>query len=122
MLINCTNHRYEIWGEKQREVSRNLYGEVYELPFPAIDPTAGNDIIRKTVDEYFDRIKSLNPTAVLVAGEFSFTFMLTDKLLKEGYKVVTTCSRRETVEVKNENGSEKKSVFLFERFREYEYY
>jgi len=62
----------------------------------------------------------MSPEAVLVAGEFTFAFMLTDKLLSDGIKVVCTCSRRVTTEVKRPDGTnEKKVSFLFEGFREY---
>ena len=58
-----------------------------------------------------------------MAGEFTFTFMLVDKLLSDGVKVIASCSKRVTEEKKNGDGSsEKRSVFRFERFREYEYF
>ena len=59
----------------------------------------------------------------MVAGELTFAFMLVDKLLSDGIKVVCSCSRRMTVEVKKDDGTnEKQSVFLFEGFREYTRY
>lgn len=58
-----------------------------------------------------------------MAGEFTFAFMLVDKLLQDGIRVMCSCSRRMTVEVKKDDGTnEKKSVFLFEGFRDYERY
>ena len=40
MLINCTNHPYEIWGEAQRN-GAGCYGDVLDFPFPQIDPRMG---------------------------------------------------------------------------------
>ena len=122
MLINCTNHPYEIWNDPQREASKQ-YGEVLDVPFPAIDPDAESDELRKLAALYAAKIEEQKPEAVVVAGEFTFAFMLVDKLLQDGVRVLATCSKRITEEVKNTDGSnEKRTVFIFERFREYEYY
>ena len=122
MLINCSNHPYEIWSDLQKEAA-SIYGEVTEMPFPQIDPVLDSDEIRRLVAEYARKIEQQKPDAVFVAGEFTFTFMLVDKLLSDGVKVIASCSRRVTEEIKKEDGTnEKKSVFRFERFREYEYF
>ena len=122
MLINCSNHPYEIWNDDQREAA-GQFGEVVDVPFPPIDPAAGGGEIRGLVKEYAEKIELMKPEAVFVSGEFTFTFMLVDKLLSDGMKVMAACSRRVTEEIKKEDGSnEKKSVFKFERFREYEHY
>lgn len=122
MLINCSNHPYEIWSDLQKEAA-SMYGEVMEMPFPQIDPVLSSEEIRRLVAEYARDIGQQKPDAVFVAGEFTFTFMLVDKLLSDGVKVIASCSRRVTEETKKEDGTnEKKSVFRFERFREYEYF
>ena len=99
MLINCSNHPYEMWSEPQREAA-GQYGKVVEVPFPQIDPAAEAEEIRKIVTEYAAKIERQNPDAVLVAGEFIFTFMLVDKLLSDGLKVIASCSKRITEETK----------------------
>ncbi len=122
MLINCSNHPYEIWSDFQKKAASG-YGEVMEMPFPQIDPVLNSEEIRRLVAEYARKIEQQKPDAVFVAGEFTFTFMLVDKLLSDGVKVIASCSRRVTEEIKKEDGTnEKKSVFRFERFREYEYF
>lgn len=122
MLINCTNHPYEIWNEPQRKASR-VYGEVVDLPFPQIDPAATPEEIRGIVDRYVDEIETRKPEAVLAAGEFTCLFMLVDRLLRDGVEVLCTCSRRITEEEKKPDGSnEKKTHFYFEGFRRYEHY
>lgn len=122
MLINCTNHPYEIWNEPQRKAAA-AYGEVLDIPFPQIDPKWTPQDLRKLTEDYCKKIKSHAPACVMVAGEFTFAFMLVDKLLSDGIKVVCSCSRRMTVEIKKEDGTnEKQSVFLFEGFREYTRY
>lgn len=122
MLINCTNHPYEIWGEAQREEA-GRYGSVLDFPFPQIEPGMTVGDLRKLAKQTADRIRELRPEAVLLAGEFSFTFMLADKLLRDGVRVLCSCARRRTTEVRKPDGTvEKKAIFAFEGFREYAYY
>lgn len=122
MLINCSNHPYEMWNDLQKEAAK-IYGEVKEIPFPAVDPAADIGQLRRLVMEYAGDIELKKPDAVFVAGEFTFTFMLVDKLLSDGMRVIASCSKRVTEEIKKEDGTiEKKSIFRFERFREYEYF
>ncbi|MBQ9599635.1 MAG: hypothetical protein IJR33_07520, partial [Clostridia bacterium] len=79
--------------------------------------------MRKIVQDCVEKIEAMKPTAVMAAGEFTFIFMLVDKLLQDGIKVMCTCSRRLTTETKRPDGSnEKTSVFVFERFRDYDYF
>lgn len=122
MLINCTNHPYSIWNVPQREAAKE-FGTVVDMPFPEILPEYTSAELRRLTDEYYQRITQQDPSAVMVAGEFTFAFMLVDRLLRNGVRVICTCSKRQTVEIKNPNGSnEKRSIFVFERFRDYEYY
>lgn len=123
MLINFTNHPYEIWNAPQREAAKEAFGEVVDLPFPQIPPSMEAADIRELVEQYAKKIDSMQGDAVLLAGEFTFTFMMVDKLLTEGKKVFCSCSKRLTTEEKKPDGSnEKHSIFLFERFRAYEHY
>ena len=105
-----------------REAAGN-YGEVVDLPYPQIDPLMTPDELRATVDTTFDRILALGGDTVLAAGEFTSLFMLVDRLLQAGIKVLSACSRRETEETLQSDGSNvKTAVFRFEQFRTYEYY
>lgn len=108
MLINCSNHPYEIWSDLQKEAA-SIYGEVIEMPFPQIDPVLESEEIRRLVAEYARKIEQQKPDAVFVAGEFTFTFMLVDKLLSDGVKVIASCSRRVTEEIKKEDGTSRYS-------------
>lgn len=122
MLINCTNHPYEVWSDAQRKAAE-VYGEVVDLPFPHVAPQFTVEELRLLVADYCEKIESQSPAAVIVAGEYTFAFMLIDKLLRDGVRVICTCSRRRTVEIKNDDGTcDKTSVFLFEGFREYSRY
>lgn len=98
-------------------------GDERSFHLPAVDPFADTKELRGLAEDYGKRIIAMKPDAVLVAGEFTLVFMLVDLLLKNKLKVLSSCSRRITTEVRKEDGTnEKKSVFQFERFREYAYY
>ena len=123
MLLNCTNHPYEIWNEPLKEAAEKLYGEVVELPFPRVRPSWSEQDLRREVEAYAARIEAFQADAVLAAGEFTLLFMLVDRLLSDGVKVICTCSRRiADAEMRSDGSIEKKSVFTFETFREYAYY
>ena len=122
MFVNCTNHPYEIWSETQRAAAK-VFGEVVDIGFLPVQPEMTPEDIRKSVTEWAEKIESMNPDAVLVAGEFSSVFMLVDKLLSDGVNVICSCAKRQTREWKLPDGlSAKESIFVFEHFRKYAYY
>ncbi|MBQ9616431.1 MAG: CRISPR-associated protein [Selenomonadaceae bacterium] len=122
MLINCTNHPSKLWGKAQKKAAE-AFGGAVDLPFPQIDPSDSTEELRSLAAEYAEKIEAMDGDAVLVAGEFAFVFLLVDKLLSDGVRVLCASSKRLTTEEQQPDGSmEKHSVFVFERFRDYEYF
>lgn len=122
MMLNFTNHPYKIWSDAQKEAAAR-YGEVIDMSFPQIDPSISTEELRKMVEEYATKIESMNAEAVMAAGEFTFLFMLVDKLLADGVNVICSCSKRETVETQQPDGTNvKNSRFVFSSFRPYQRY
>lgn len=124
MFINLTNHPSVHWSKKQRAAAQE-YGEILDLPFPlmkdraSVTPEKAFGIVRA----YLKKIEKLKPKAILCAGDFYMTFLLTDAFKKHGYLVLVTLSNRRTTEIFNDDGTTTKtSVFDFIRFQEYEYY
>lgn len=120
MLINLTNHPSSLWCDKQLEAAR-IYGEIMDMPFPAIDEMADEAYIEALADEYFQKIlelaKDKNVTVHLM-GELTFTFALLKRLQEHGIPCVASTSKRI---VKEETAGRKGEViFQFERFRRYE--
>ena len=112
MLINCSNHPSRLWSSSQKAAA-SAYGEIVDIPFPQVDPQLDENGIRQLVKEYAALIEAKGADAVL----------LVDKLLRDGENVICACSKRETQEVLRPDGSsEKKAVFVFERFRKYCYF
>ena len=118
MLINFTNHPSKDWSQEQLEAAQK-YGEIYDLPFPNIDPNAEpGDLIWKAAD-CVSAICQLNPSAVLCQGEPTFNFIVVDLLKNLGLPVFAACSKRETIEQRLGDKTIKTSIYKFVKFRNY---
>jgi len=114
MFINFTNHASRLWGKKQRKAAE-VYGDIFDIPFPAVSPAAPEEDIERTADEYAGRIITLKPDCVLCQGEFNLCYAVTKRLLEKGIKTVAACSERKSVE----KDGKKVSIFEFTGFRDY---
>lgn len=120
MLVNLSNHPSEKWGEKQLKIVQEEYGSVRDLPFPEIDPYSTSDEIDRIVEKYYQRIAKIDPPAVMLQGEYIFTYRLICRLKEAGIKVIAGCSERRTIEYINDDGmTTRKSEFEFVGFKEY---
>lgn len=177
MFINVSNHPSGKWGTDQHRAAAQ-YGEIVDLPFPAIEPTLDREAVKALAEDYYTRICALvqgagdtshstslqegsaasrdaslqsdaagtspqgdpgashatspqgdpgashgtspQDTAVMVSGEYTFTYHLVALLLRGDYHPVSACTRRETVEQTMPDGSVVKTArFVFVQFREY---
>lgn len=120
MFINLSNHPSKTWTEEQVQAA-SVWGEILDIEFPDIDPTADEDEIMVLAESYFNRILQINSQVgeilvVHLMGELTFCFALLSKLQQKGIKCVASTSRRETQD--NLDGS-KTIRFRFVRFREF---
>jgi len=120
MLINLSNHPLSSWSPKQRETAYALFGEVVDLPFPPIPADWGHEEVADFADGYFDQCRSLlansvGETAVHIAGEPVFCFVLAQRLLRVGVRCVSTTTER----IVHIDKDKKVAEFRFERFRDY---
>lgn len=116
LFINLSNHPLKMWSEKQLEAAA-VYGEVKDLPFPAIDPAGDTAYIELMAQEYCEKIEEMTRThtvTVHLMGEMTFTFALLNRLQNLGITCVASTTRR----VVNEKGE--KADFEFEKFRPYD--
>lgn len=113
-FVNFTNHPSDKWEAEQRRCALE-YGEIVDLPFPAVEAEADEDVIKEMAEFYVRKILDLDPCAVLCQGEFSLAFQVTALLKAQGVTVLAACSRRE-VKV---YGNKKEATFKFVRFRKY---
>lgn len=119
MFINYSNHRSELWGEKQRKEASE-WGEILDLPFLSVSPKWDTEEVERLAVKEAEHIISYKPDAVLCQGEFTLTFSIVKELKKRGVKVFAACSERNVVEDKQGDSSVKKEIiFRFVRFREF---
>lgn len=118
-FVNHTNHPSARWSAEQITAAE-IYGEISDLPFPAISPDADSDEVRELVKINLEKILALEPAAVLCQGEFNYTFEMVEQLKKIGVPVMAATSERIVREEILEDGSTRQiSTFRFVRFREY---
>jgi hypothetical protein len=85
------------------------------MPFPNIDPHATSDLILQKAEKYLIEIRRLDPTAIHVMGELTFTFALIKLLKQVGYLCLAATSER-NVELID---GKKVITFNFVQFRAY---
>jgi predicted methyltransferase len=119
MLINLTNHPWEYWEEKQKQLALHQFGSVMDMEFPAIDPEASEAMIVKIAEEYLQKIQALRNSyasvVVHIMGEMTFCFTLINMLKKHDIPCVASTTRR-IVRMDNQT---KVAEFRFVRFRYY---
>ena len=118
-FINHTNHPSERWSGEQRKAAQ-VYGEILDIPFPAVDAEATSAEVATQVEENLEKILVLEPAAVLCQGEFNYTFALVEHLKNLGITVVAATSERVVADEILPDGSTRQvSTFRFVQFREY---
>lgn len=119
MLINITNHPSSAWGEKQKNEAETNFGQIIDLPFPNISPTASNEELDEIAVVIVDRAKDLHDLeygiTAHVMGEMTFVFKLVKVLNLHGIRCVASTTQRNTTE----KDGVKTSIFEFVQFREY---
>ena len=120
MLINLSNHPSANWSAEQKNAAELQYGKIVDLPFPNIPAEWDAEEVVELANDYLRRCERLldngDPaSAVHLAGEPVFCFVLAQLLLKAGVICLVSTTERIVCE---DNGT-KTSVFRFNRFRKY---
>ena len=119
IVINFTNHPSKLWDAAQKEAA-SKYGEIVDVPFPQVNENANSEEVIQLAQKYVDKIIEMNPAMVVCQGEFCLTYYVVKQLKENSIKVMAACSKRETYEIQNDDGSVvKTAVFKFVQFREY---
>lgn len=119
IFLNHTNHPSDKWSSEQIAAAE-IFGEIIDLPFPAIPPEFGKEEVVEKVAENLKKILSLEPAAVLCQGEFNYTFAMVNELKKNKIPVFAATSERMVSSVVQEDGSSRSvSTFRFVKFRDY---
>lgn len=115
MLLNVTNHPFDLWSDKQKVKAVEQWGCIQDLPFPSIDPCAEDQHVKMDALQFAQIILSMQPTAVHIMGEQTFCFAVITQLQLKGITCYASTTQRQ---VKTLSGH-KISKFEFVRFRAY---
>lgn len=118
MFVNFTNHPSSCWGKEQLKASAS-YGEIVDVPFPQVDPSASSEEIVEKAKKYADLILHQKPDFVLCQGEFCMVYHVIKLLKEKGISVGAACSERKVQERVGETGTEKTVFYQFVQYREY---
>lgn len=119
IFINLSNHASAQWSEAQTAAAKK-YGEIIDLPFPQVPVNADHSALSALADKTFAEAMAMQPACVMCTGEPVLTFLLVDKFLNSGIKIVAACTERIAHEYTDESGKTHKNVlFDFAGFREY---
>ena len=116
MLINLSNHSSSNWTDEQLQACA-AFGEVVDMPFPNVDPSCDEAEIARLADETYGRIlATADVQAVHVMGEYTLTFAIVSRLLKAGFRCLTSTTERISRELPD---GQILKTFRFVRLREY---
>lgn len=120
MFINLSNHPSTKWETEQIRAAA-AYGKIEDIPFPDISPDWDTTTVESLVKDYYSLCQQLlsdkkHSSAVHLAGEPVFCFILAQLLLKENYICLISTTERKVTTKDNL----KTSNFKFVRFRNYQ--
>jgi len=98
-LVNCSHHPFKKWSAPQQQLALQRYGKVEDVPFPMIDPTISAEALASLVEQFYRQIKAMQPTAVHLMGEMTFTYALVQRLKNTGIICIASTGKREVEEV-----------------------
>lgn len=128
MFINYSNHESSGWSEAQLFAAKE-YGTLCDVPFPDVSVESTKEDILKLAEAQIGLLEetarvagtTLNETAIMCQGEFSLSYAVISRLKRRypGCRVLCAVSKRNVVETKIGDTTEKRVIFSFCGFREY---
>ena len=129
MLINLSNHPFLKWSAEQRQIAKQQFSEIVDLPFPVVPTNADLDQVIQLVEEYVEKCMQIfserkllssretnNKNAIHIMGEMTFVYQFVHKMSEQG--VLCVASTTERIAQEKSDGT-KWSRFQFVRFRPY---
>ena len=117
MLLNLSNHPSVNWSPEQLNAAKVQFGEVADLAFPHIDPTATTAEVKKIARYYVGEIAHTKDIkAVHLMGEMTFVVAVANGLKRRKMPVFCSTTKRTVLEEKD---GQKTTQFTFVQFREY---
>ena len=119
IFINYTNHPAAKWSEAERRAAE-AFGRIVDLPFPNIPPEWDESAVAELAASEAEKIFAMEPVAVLIQGEFTFSYALIERLKTARVVCIAATSERVVHETTDDAGhTVRTSTFRFVRFRAY---
>jgi len=115
MLLNFSNHPTKEWTANQKNIALEQYTTIQDLSFPSIDPHIDSSELVMLVKKYIIQIQQINPTAIHIMGEHTFTFKMVSELQKIDFLCIASTTKRKAIQ----KGNKKTIYFDFVKFRTY---
>lgn len=112
-LINLSNHNSKNWSNAQKEG----FEEIVDIQFPNIDPNMTTLKVEELVDEYVEKIQSTKISNIMLQGEFTFCFLLQNKLRTRCNFYIPTTERKVVESIDVNGNTVKTATFEFVRWR-----
>lgn len=117
-FINLSNHPSSKWGEEQLAAARK-YGDIIDVPFPAVDPHAEAWYIAELAGLTLHNIMDIldgEDAVIHVMGEMTFVVSFVQQATNMWFECLASTTERNTIE--NPDGT-KTVAFRFVQFRKY---
>lgn len=116
LLLNFSNKHTSTWSNSQLKLAKKQFGELVDLDFPIIEPTMSKEDVQMIATASIEQIFILNPKAVHILGEGSFTVVIVQLLMSFGIPCVESTFEKNLGISKT---GEKEVKYTFSQFREY---
>jgi len=116
ILLNFSNKHTSTWSNSQLKLAKKQFGELVNLDFPIIEPTMSKEDVQMIATTSIEQIFILNPKAVHILGEGSFTVVIVQLLMSFGIPCVESTFEKNLGISKT---GEKEVKYTFSQFREY---
>lgn len=118
-FINWSSHPSSEWSKEQLTAALE-FGEIIDVPFPAVKPEDNIREVSKLADElldsFYERFPDTTQVTVMVQGEMTLLYHILKRMERSGYRAIAATTKRDVIV--NPDGSETKR-FIFCHFRDY---
>ena len=119
MLLNLSNHPFQLWSEEQRQTAQEQFGTIQDMPFPQIAPDATEQDIQQLAEQYLKNIQDLGTpqkVTIHIMGELTFSFTMVQLLKQNDYTCVASTTQRIVQQI---DATTRQTTFQFVKFRKY---
>lgn len=116
VLVNFSEKHSSLWSKEQLKIAKKLFGDVVDLELPTVKPTMSKEEVQFLATSYVEQIFILNPKAVHLGGQGSFTVVIVQLLESFGISCIESTFEKQ---INLSKKGDKSVEYTFCQFREY---